>query len=158
MTLFPICAALDAQAELRTESASRWVPVSRLWNDKAFSLEPFEILTRIRFPLDSWDVEIARNVGNPQYPDDSSFMYVFLARANRGILGDFRLLFSGLQFFRRRDIEGSLIGKRLPLSAVDRSDILQMYREALALDALFLPTLRQAQCLRLLTNDLELLS
>ena len=103
--------ALDAQYEIRDAQSARWVAASR------FAGIPFdrrEILTRIRVPLDGWDVSAYAKFAGTWRSGRSA---VFLARVQKDVLTDIRVVCkSPLSVLRDRDAEMLLAGKRLPLT------------------------------------------
>lgn len=158
MDLYPVFVCLDAQAELRRENASRWLPVSKLFApapDKPMQKD--EILCRIRLPLDTWDIAFLRKVGNRDIPDETTYTFAFLAKAGRGVISDIRIVFSGHSFFRQRPIESGIIGKSLPLGKEDADAILAQYTSASA-EALLIPSARRTQFLCMLEWALAQLS
>ena len=169
MDLHPVMTCLDAQAELRRENASRWVPVAQLQlQDQASrsgalargapaSRKGPEMICRIRIPLDAWNIAIYRKIGASGIPDVSTFSFVFLAKAARGLLSDLRVCLSGKTALRRRDIEASQLGKRLPLSASDAAAIVAAYGKASA-EEMVIPSLRRIQFLSILERSLAELS
>lgn len=107
--------ALDAMYELRTASSSRWIAASRfdIKDDPTSNLNTQEMLTRIRIPLDNWDYTIFRKFeGRP--PENG--VIVFIAKAQKNIISDVRLVFAGLSIIRNRSFEAILSGQQLPLN------------------------------------------
>jgi CO/xanthine dehydrogenase FAD-binding subunit len=154
MDLHAVLAALDAQAEFRGEGQSRWMPLHRipLKREDPRTGGP-EILTRVRIPLETWNAALFRKLGPRDFPDPSTYAFVFLARTARGIVSDIRVLLSGKSVLRRRDIESGLAGKTLPLDRDDVDGIVDAYRKAASEDVV-IPELRIAQFLSLLRNAL----
>ncbi|MBN1242539.1 MAG: FAD binding domain-containing protein [Spirochaetales bacterium] len=126
---FPALACLDALAEFRGPSGSRWMAVGRLaGKDRKPLVPPGEILIRVRVPLDPWDLSIVRKIGYPLWPDADSGVFACLARASKGSLYEFRAAMGGPLFLRDRDTESALIGKRLPLQAREIENARQSWR------------------------------
>jgi len=73
-----------------------------------------ELLTRIRVPLELWDYILYRKLGDRGSRIESNGVATFLARAQKDILSEVRLVFAGPFIFRDRDIEAALTGKRCP--------------------------------------------
>jgi CO/xanthine dehydrogenase FAD-binding subunit len=133
MDAWPALACLDALAECRRGTESRWVNVNRFVDAEGRpSLPPGSLVTRIRLPLDVWDLSAARKIGTKDYPGRSTAVFAFLARADKGILADFRLAFAGERAIRDRDIETRILGRRLPLPARERETRAAEYRERAA--------------------------
>jgi len=159
MDLFPVLACLDAQAELRKENSARWLPVSKLFAEGTAEkpLGADEIICRFRLPLDSWDLAFRKKVGNRDTPDDTTYVFLFLAKTSRSVISDIRVAFSGHSFFRDRIIESGIIGKPLPLSRADAQSIRSQYADAMR-EALHIPSARRTQFLSMLEWALEQLT
>lgn len=113
-TLFAPLLAVESRLEFRSHMESRVVPIG------LFSEVPSGfMLTKIRIPLDEWDVAVFRRVGPAYTIDNTSASFVFLANTQKGVLSELRLAFCGLVKFRSRDVENVLIGAKLPLSTRD---------------------------------------
>ncbi|MBP7096288.1 MAG: FAD binding domain-containing protein [Spirochaetia bacterium] len=118
--LFPALACLDAIAEFRSASGSRWMAVGRLaGRDRKPLIPTGEILVRVRVPFDPWDLSLVRKIGYPLWPAADSGLFTCLARAAKGSLYEFRAALGGPLFLRDRETETELIGKRLPLQRRD---------------------------------------
>ncbi|MCL1818503.1 MAG: FAD binding domain-containing protein, partial [Spirochaetaceae bacterium] len=66
MTTHPTLHILDARLEFRRTGGSRWVPVTSARTDGKLCMEPDEVLTRIRIPLENWNVQyFPRKGANP---------------------------------------------------------------------------------------------
>jgi CO/xanthine dehydrogenase FAD-binding subunit len=108
--------ALDSRYELRTFAQSRWVTAAQFSTLNSGSmLQPQECLTRIRIPLDTWDYTLCRDFSAKESGDNGIEFAVFLARIQKDILADVRLIFSGTTILRDKNSELTLIGSRLPL-------------------------------------------
>jgi CO/xanthine dehydrogenase FAD-binding subunit len=158
MDLHPVLSCLDAQAELRCASGSRWVPAARLPLAEADSSAPrAELLVRVRVPLENWNVAFFAKLGGKDAPDVDDFAFVFLAKAARGILSDARVCLSGQSVLRRRDLESGLSGKNLPLARTEVDSALEAYAESARGDVV-IPSLRRAQFISLLRGALRSLT
>jgi CO/xanthine dehydrogenase FAD-binding subunit len=109
--------ALDALFELRSKSSARWISASRFaslvdgWN-------AYEIVSRIRIPLEQWDYSIYKKFSR-QETDDSVGAAVLILRNEKNILTDIRIVFAGKTVLRDKNLESLLIGKKLPLAKKD---------------------------------------
>jgi xanthine dehydrogenase FAD-binding subunit len=131
MDSWPALACLDALVELRDAGGSTWVNVNRLVSpDGKPSFPEGGLLTRIRVPIEQWDITVLRKVGNRDYPGPETAVFALAARAEKGILAEFRLAFAGERALRLRDIESRLIGRTLPLSDRERASFGAEYRGA----------------------------
>lgn len=126
MTLFAPLLALDAKLEFKTGMQdSVFIPMS-----KFTSVEPMQILTRVRVPIEDWDVAIFKKLGPAGELSSESASFTFLAQSEKGILTDVRIAFCGKICFRSDELENRLIGTRLPLSTKLQNEVL----EAAAID------------------------
>jgi xanthine dehydrogenase small subunit len=131
MDAWPALACLDALAELRDQGGATWINVNRFVGPDGKPAFPSGgLLTRIRVPLERWDAVSLRKVGSRDYPGPDTAVFALAARAEKGILSEFRLAFAGERALRFRDIEVRMIGRALPLSDRERTAFGTEYREA----------------------------
>lgn len=124
--------ALDARYELRTAQSSRWISAARFVPDSGPPLlESQELLTRIRVPLEPWDYTLYRKLGDRSSRIENNGVATFLARAQKDILSEVRLVFAGAYIFRDRDIEAALTGKTLPLGSRETTFFLDRWKNRL---------------------------
>jgi CO/xanthine dehydrogenase FAD-binding subunit len=136
MDSWPALACLDGLVELRDQGGATWMNVNRLVGEGGRSAVPEGgLITRIRVPLEKWDIFALRKVGPRNYPTPDTAVFAFAARTDKGILVDFRIAFAGELALRSPAIESSVIGRALPLSARESSTVAESYRAA----ASFLP-------------------
>ncbi|MDR3275930.1 MAG: FAD binding domain-containing protein [Treponema sp.] len=122
--------ALDARYELRTTGASRWVSAARFAASPGGpALDPREVLSRIRIPLEQWDYTVYR-----KFPGkgDAAGAMVCIAALEKDILSDIRLVFAGDTLLRDRSAEISLAGKRLPLDRREAARFTALWEEFLS--------------------------
>jgi len=116
--LLDMCApltALDAQYEFRSVSnATRWVAASRFHCEDKTSLEKQELLTRIRLPLHHWDYAVYKKFLSEDHFNTEAL--VFIAKTQKNILSDIRVIYKSSSIIRNKDGEDLLIGKFLPLT------------------------------------------
>jgi CO/xanthine dehydrogenase FAD-binding subunit len=123
--------ALDAQYEFRSASnTTRWVSASRFHSEEHTTLEKQELLTRIRLPLHQWDYTIYKKFYHEDYFYNSSL--VFLARTQKNVLSDIRVIYKGNAIFRNKDGEDILKGKYLPLNRKTANDFVASWLEYLS--------------------------
>ena len=109
--------ALDARYEIRSATVARWVSAGRFYAEaEDAAMGPQEMLTRVRIPLEHWDYTMHRKFGLAHLDDDAGGVVVFIARAQKDILSEVRLVFAGRSLIRDRPIETSMAGKGLPLA------------------------------------------
>ena len=119
--------ALDAQYELRSAGNARWVSAARFHSTEEHSdLQNQELLTRIRLPLHQWDYSIYKKF----YRNDlfNSEVLVFLAKAQKNILTDIRVVYKTDKILRNRNSEDILNGKILPLHRKTALDFIENWK------------------------------
>ncbi len=159
--LFAPLLALDTLLEFRTSSDVVSVPMSQ------FTAVPeASVLTKVRIPLDEWDVSLFRRVGPSLLWDGNCASYVFLAGIQKETLVNLRIAFCGALCLRSRELEDRLIGTKLPLSPREIADVVEAAGErfdrqvelcASLPESVDFPLLR-ARFLGLLRNSLEYLT
>jgi CO/xanthine dehydrogenase FAD-binding subunit len=124
--------ALDARFELRAAQETRWVSASRFSAlPGPLALESQELLTRIRVPLEQWQYSLYRKFPD-QYPaDESGGGAVFMARIQKNILTDLRIVFAGQLVLRDKNSEAVLAGKQLPLDRRDAAHFVKLWETLL---------------------------
>ncbi|MFP3043030.1 FAD binding domain-containing protein [Treponema primitia] len=125
--------ALDARFELRTADEIRWVSASRFSTlPGPLALNPQELLTRIRIPLEQWQYSLYKKFSD-QYPvDESGGGAVFMARIQKNILTDLRMVFAGQIVLRDKNSETVLVGKQLPLDRRDAVHFSELWKTFLS--------------------------
>jgi CO/xanthine dehydrogenase FAD-binding subunit len=130
--------ALDARYELRTASQIRWISASRFSSlPGPLALNPQELLTRIRIPLEQWNYSLYKKFTDPyaeyktgvlpDYPVSSGGAIVFIVRIRKNILTDIRVVFAGETILRDKNSETVLSGKQLPLEQNDVRHFVQLW-------------------------------
>jgi CO/xanthine dehydrogenase FAD-binding subunit len=122
--------ALDAQYELRSTQTSRWIAASRFFpRPGQTALHEQELLTRIRVPLDDWDYSIYKKFAGQA---SQSKAVVFLAKTQKNVLNDIRIVYKTNTLWRDKDSESILIGKRLPLHHRVAADFIESWEAFLS--------------------------
>jgi CO/xanthine dehydrogenase FAD-binding subunit len=117
--------ALDAIYDLRSAQTARWISAARFSSSPgAPALNPQELLTRIRIPLEQWNYTAYRKFGSRNAGTDSGVM-VFILKSQKTTLTDIRLVFAGEDILRDKSAETTLNGKHLPLSRRDAADFVE---------------------------------
>ena len=122
--------APDAQFELRNAQSSRWISASRFFSTRErAALNPHELLTRIRVPLDDWDYSIYT-----KFTRQTSYskVAVFLAKTQKNILSDIRIIYKIDGLWRNKESESILIGKHLPLNHRIAADFVENWKSFLS--------------------------
>ncbi|MGN0729170.1 FAD binding domain-containing protein [Treponema sp.] len=110
-TLWAPLLALNARLEIKSQNETTYIPFN-----KFNGLPEKQILSKIRIPLDEWEVEIFKRVGPSNTINDLSASFVFLADTQRGMIAKIRIAFAGKTIFYSPEFENRIIGTRLPLS------------------------------------------
>jgi len=122
--------ALEAQYELRNAQSSRWISASRFFSTPGqIALKPQELLTRIRVPLDNWDYSIYKKFAGQ---GAQSRVVVFLAKIQKNILNDIRIVCKTDALWRNKESESILIGKYLPLNRRIAVDFIESWKAFLS--------------------------
>ena len=124
--------ALDAQYELRSAQAARWISASRFTSLRGhLPLKKEELLTRIRVPLEPWTFTKYRRLHSPGN-NSSGGGIIFIIKNQRNILTSIRAAYSGRLALRDRSTETMLEGKRLPLDRRDAAGFAEKWKSYLA--------------------------
>lgn len=136
MDSWSVLACLDASVELRDAAGSRWLNVNRLADEAGKPAFPAgALLTRVRVPLEPWNVGVCRKVGNAAWPSSEAAAFTVLARVERRVVESIRMAWAGTTAFRFPELEGRIVGLRIPVEASERSDIVEAFaKEAAELD------------------------
>jgi CO/xanthine dehydrogenase FAD-binding subunit len=130
MDLWPVLACLETLVELRDQGGATWMNVNRFVSkDGRPSFPEGGILTRVRVPIEHWDVYLVRKVGLGDYPAPETALFSFAARAEKGILAELRIAFAGELAIRSQALEASIIGRSLPLSRRECAQFAESYRQ-----------------------------
>jgi CO/xanthine dehydrogenase FAD-binding subunit len=121
---------LDAQYELRSAQSSRWIAAGRFFPKPGqTALKEQELLTRIRVPLDNWDYSIYQKFSGQA---GKSKAVVFLAKTQKNVLNDIRIVYKTNTLWRDKDSESILIGKHLPLHHRVAADFIESWETFLS--------------------------
>lgn len=132
LTLWPLCAALDAELEFRisgkTEKMSLWQSIA-LRNSASDARMP--VLLRIRIPMQAIDYFYTNNAGSSVFPHGSGINLVCAASFGRNSITQFKLSIAGRHAFRDAEIEQRIISTSYPFSRKSIQTLLRLYRESL---------------------------
>lgn len=131
-----ILACLDAAIELRDGAGARWLNVNRLADETGKPAFPVgALLSRVRVPLEPWTTSLSRKLGNTAWPSEESATFSLIARIDKGVVTALRMAWAGTTAFRFPELEGRVVGLRLPLDEGEREDIAEAFEvEAVDLD------------------------
>jgi CO/xanthine dehydrogenase FAD-binding subunit len=123
--------ALDAQYEFRSAQSSRWISASRFHSEEENNaLEKKEILTRIRLPLNQWNYSMYKKFFSEDMYNHKTV--AFLAKTQKNILSDIKVVCKGDTILRNKNAEGILIGCHLPLHRKTAADFVENWKEFLS--------------------------
>lgn len=111
LTLWAPLSALEARIEYRNSKEMKLIPFSQFKGVPEGS-----VLTKIKIPIDDWEISIFKKVGPSNMLSEESASFVFLADTQKDILSSVRIAYAGVIDFRSIDLENRLIGNRLPLN------------------------------------------
>ncbi|MDR0760291.1 MAG: FAD binding domain-containing protein [Treponema sp.] len=125
--------ALDARYELRTSLTARWISAARFSSFSGpLAFNPQELLTRIRIPLEQWNYSLFKRFADTYPESETGGALVFIARIQKNILTDLRVVFAGETVIRDKNSEAVLSGKHLPLDRRDISHFIELWRAFLS--------------------------
>lgn len=119
-TLYAPLLALDARLELRNGQKTDYIPIIQFnGTPKGF------LLTKIRVPIEEWEVAVFRRLGPAHIITDMSAAFVFLANTQNGQLSNLRIAFAGSFWFRSPELENKLIGSHLPIPTTSIRELME---------------------------------
>ncbi|MCL1959545.1 MAG: FAD binding domain-containing protein [Spirochaetes bacterium] len=127
--------ALDAQYEFRSAVSTRLVLASRYHSSPVVQSADTsgsknrEVLTRIRLPLHQWDYSIYKKIKRENIYNNE--VLVFLAKAQKNILSDIRVVYKANKILRNKNSEDLLNGKSLPINRRTALDFIENWKEFL---------------------------
>ena len=125
-TLFAPLLALDAKLEFRVNSEILSLPMTQFSIFTTGKLVPAgSVLTKVRVPLDEWELSLFRRVGPSWTLNENCASYAFLASIQKETLMNLRIAFCGALRLHSRELENKLIGTKLPLSPKEIQDMLE---------------------------------
>lgn len=154
-TLWAPLLALDARLEVKSQNSTKYIPFSKF--DK---IPQNYILTRIRVPIDEWQVAVFKRLGPKAIITPESAAFVFLVNTQKNKIADIKIVFAGNGVFRSLELENKIIGSKIPLDnkfisdLIEESDIIFSAR----FNNPFVNPILKAQFLNLLKYSLEQLS
>jgi CO/xanthine dehydrogenase FAD-binding subunit len=128
-----VLVALDAQYELRTGTVSRWISATRFSaSAEEKAMDPQELFTRLRIPLEHWDYTMYRKFKAGRFGTEYDGAIAFVARIQKNILSEVRLIFSGETMLRDKNSEAMLAGKLLPLNKREAKAFKELWEKYMA--------------------------
>jgi CO/xanthine dehydrogenase FAD-binding subunit len=118
-TLFPVLLAMKAKLRFQGENTETLVDI-----EKFDQVPQGSYLTKIRIPVEDWDIQLFRSLGGRGKPGKDKAVFVFLARVQRDTLSDLRIAYCRRSAFRSQELENQLIGMKLPIPQNKRATVL----------------------------------
>ncbi len=123
-TLYAPLLASDAKLEIRDFSEIKFITLAKLEK-----LNQGQAITKIRLPIEDWDIEIFERLGPTNEIIDVSASYTFLAKTQKDTLSDLRIAFCGKMKLRSQELEDQLIGSHLPIRKAAIENMLEIATE-----------------------------
>jgi CO/xanthine dehydrogenase FAD-binding subunit len=108
----------DTRIEVKTNSGVQWLSLLRfIQTREKTGLSHGETVLLFRIPLEEWDKETYIKLDAIELPQPSTLKCAAAVRINKNSINDLRLVFGGINpiVLRSRELEGLLIGDKLPL-------------------------------------------
>ncbi len=109
--------ALDAKIEIRTAKETFWLALSRYCDESSETLRnDRHVILRIRVPLiEEWNISYYRRLGPSGFITGDTAYFVFLARTQKNILSDVKILFACGEIIKNKEFDNLLVGRSLPI-------------------------------------------
>ncbi|EPF47536.1 hypothetical protein HMPREF1222_00813 [Treponema vincentii F0403] len=119
--------ALDSKIEIRTRKETFWMPLIQYCDESSNVLRHTpHIILRVRVPFEEWTISYYKRLGPIGHITADTSSFVFLARAQKNLLSDIKLLFGSKQLIKSKEFENLLTGKGLP---IDRRSVGALMKE-----------------------------
>lgn len=119
--------ALDSKIEIRTKKETFWMPLVRYCDENSSALRhTSHVILRVRVPFEEWSISQYKRLGPIGYITSDTASFVFLARIQKNVLSEVKLLFGGIGVIKSKEFENLLTGKSLP---IDRRSIESLMKE-----------------------------
>ena len=119
--------ALDTKIEIRTRKETFWMPLIQYCDESSNVLRHTpHIILRVRVPFEEWTISYYKRLGPIGHITADTASFVFLARTQKNLLSDVKLLFGGTQLIKNKEFENLLTGKGLP---IDRRSVGALMKE-----------------------------
>ena len=119
--------ALDSKIEIRTRKETFWMPLIQYCDESSNVLRHTpHIILRVRVPFEEWTISYYKRLGPIGQITADTASFVFLARTQKNLLSDIKLLFGSKQLIKSKEFENLLTGKGLP---IDRRSVGALMKE-----------------------------
>ena len=119
--------ALDTKIEIRTRKETFWMPLIQYCDESSTVLRQSpHIILRVRVPFEEWTISYYKRLGPIGHLTADTASFVFMARTQKNLLSDVKLLFGATQLIKSKEFENLLTGKGLP---IDRRSVGALMKE-----------------------------
>lgn len=119
--------ALDTKIEIRTRKETFWMPLIQYCDESSTVLRQSpHIIFRVRVPFEEWTISYYKRLGPIGHITADTASFVFMARTQKNLLSDVKLLFGSTQLIKSKEFENLLTGKGLP---IDRRSVGALMKE-----------------------------
>ena len=119
--------ALDTKIEIRTRKETFWMPLIQYCDESSTVLRQSpHIILRVRVPFEEWTISYYKRLGPIGHITADTASFVFMARTQKNLLSDVKLLFGATQLIKSKEFENLLTGKGLP---IDRRSVGALMKE-----------------------------
>ena len=119
--------ALDTKIEIRTRKETFWMPLIQYCDESSTVLRQSpHIILRVRVPFEEWTISYYKRLGPIGHITADTASFVFMARTQKNLLSDVKLLFGSTQLIKSKEFENLLTGKGLP---IDRRSVGALMKE-----------------------------
>ncbi len=118
LNTYSVLLLMDTILEIRKSGKSRWVGLNRLFTRKGKdSIQDNEVVTRIRIPLNVWNLQYFTAIGDPFYDPFNAISFSLLMEIHKGLISQIRFAVGniGKTIVRSIDFESYLTEKKLKL-------------------------------------------
>ncbi len=135
LNAFSVLLLMDTLIEIRKSGKTRWTTLDRLFSEQnSDGLQNNEIVTRIRIPLHTWDLQYFTTIGDPFFDPLATISFCVLIETSKGILSGIRFAAGniGKRILRSIDFESYLSGKKLHLRSKEIETAVGYFTSALS--------------------------
>ncbi len=124
LNTFSVLLLMDTVLEIRKSGKTRWIGLNRLFTKKdKDSIQNNEVVTRIRIPLNIWNIQYFTAAGDPFLDPLNAISFSLLIETHKGLISQIRFAVGniGKQILRSIDFESYLSERkvRLRLKEID---------------------------------------
>jgi len=96
--------ALDTKIEIRTRKETFWMPLIQYCDESSTVLRQSpHIILRVRVPFEEWTISYYKRLGPIGHITADTASFVFMARTQKNLLSDVKLLFGATQLIKSKE-------------------------------------------------------